>query len=156
MQSEYSMFWREPEKDLLPVLEELGIGLVPFSPLGKGFLTGSITKDTKFGKQDFRTTVPRFTKENIEANMVLVDFIKELAARKGVTPAQIAISWLLYQKSWIVPIPGSRNLGHLTDNIEAASVTYTPEEMRQINQTLDSIKLHGARYSAASHTNIGH
>lgn len=156
VQSEYSMFWREPEKDLLPVLEELGIGLVPFSPLGKGFLTGGITKDTKFGKQDFRTTVPRFSKENIEANTVLVDFIKELATGKGVTPARVAISWLLYQKPWIVPIPGSRSLGHLTDNIEAASVRYTHEEMRHINRILDSIKLQGARYSAASQANIGH
>ena len=156
VQSEYSMFWREPEKNLLPVLEELGIGLVPFSPLGKGFLTGGITKDTKFSKHDFRTSVPRFQKENIEANMKLVDFVKGIAVEKNITPAQVAISWLLYQKPWIVPIPGSRSLNHLEDNITSANVTYTPEEMRRINDFLDTIHIQGARYNAQNQSNIGH
>ena len=156
VQSEYSMFWREPEKNLLPVLEELGIGLVPFSPLGKGFLTGGITKDTKFSKHDFRTSVPRFQKENIEANMKLVDFVKEIAVEKNITPAQVAISWLLYQKPWIVPIPGSRSLNHLEDNITSANVTYTPEEMRRINDFLDTIHIQGDRYNAQNQSNIGH
>ena len=156
VQSEYSMFWREPEKNLLPVLEELGIGLVPFSPLGKGFLTGGITKDTKFSKHDFRTSVPRFQKENIEANMKLVDFVKGIAVEKDITPAQVAISWLLYQKPWIVPIPGSRSLNHLEDNITSANVTYTPEEMRRINDFLDTIHIQGDRYNAQNQSNIGH
>ena len=156
VQSEYSMFWREPEKNLLPVLEELGIGLVPFSPLGKGFLTGGITKDTKFSKHDFRTSVPRFQKENIEANMKLVDFIKGIAVEKDITPAQVAISWLLYQKPWIVPIPGSRSLNHLEDNITSANVSYTPEEMKRINDFLDTIHIQGDRYNAQNQSNIGH
>ena len=156
VQSEYSMFWREPEKNLLPVLEELGIGLVPFSPLGKGFLTGGITKDTKFSKHDFRTSVPRFQKENIEANMKLVDFVKGIAVEKNITPAQVAISWLLYQKPWIVPIPGSRSLNHLEDNITSANVTYTPEEMKRINDFLDTIHIQGDRYNAQNQSNIGH
>lgn len=155
VQSEYSMFWREPERNLLPLLEELGIGLVPFSPLGKGFLTGGITKDTQFNKHDFRTTVPRFKKENIETNMALVDFIKEIAPEKSVTPAQIAISWLLYQKPWIVPIPGSRSLKHLTDNIAAANITYTDEEMRRIDDALGKIIIRGDRYSADNQANVG-
>ena len=156
VQSEYSMFWREPEKNLLPVLEELGIGLVPFSPLGKGFLTGGITKDTKFSKHDFRTSVPRFQKENIEANMKLVDFVKGIAVEKDITPAQVAISWLLYQKPWIVPIPGSRSLNHLEDNITSANVSYTPEEMKRINDFLDTIHIQGERYNAQNQSNIGH
>lgn len=155
VQSEYSMFWREPEQTLLPILEQLGIGLVPFSPLGKGFLTGSITKDTKFNNHDFRTSVPRFQKENIEANMTLVDFIKGIAEEKGVTPAQIAISWLLYQKPWIVPIPGSRSLKHLKDNIEAADITYTDDEMRRIDEALGRIVIRGDRYNADNQANIG-
>ena len=156
VQSEYSMFWREPEKNLLPVLEELGIGLVPFSPLGKGFLTGGITKDTKFSRHDFRTSVPRFQKENIEANMKLVDFVKGIAVEKDITPAQVAISWLLYQKPWIVPIPGSRSLNHLEDNITSANVSYTPEEMKRINDFLDTIHIQGDRYNAQNQSNIGH
>ncbi len=156
VQSEYSMFWREPEKNLLLVLEELGIGLVPFSPLGKGFLTGGITKATKFSKHDFRTSVPRFQKENIEANMKLVDFVKGIAVEKDITPAQVAISWLLYQKPWIVPIPGSRSLNHLEDNITSANVSYTPEEMKRINDFLDTIHIQGDRYNAQNQSNIGH
>ncbi|MBD5356798.1 MAG: aldo/keto reductase [Bacteroides sp.] len=156
VQSEYSMFWREPERNLLPLLGELGIGLVPFSPLGKGFLTGGITKDTKFSKHDFRTSVPRFQKENIEANMALVDFVKGIAVEKEITPAQVAISWLLNQRDWIVPIPGSRSLKHLEDNISAANVTYTPDEMLGINKFLNSIHLQGDRYNANNQANIGH
>lgn len=155
VQSEYSMFWREPEKKLLPELDRLGIGLVPFSPLGKGFLTGGISKDTRFDKHDFRTSVPRFQKENIEANLALVDFVKDIAAQKGVTPAQIAISWLLYQKPWIVPIPGSRSLKHLVDNIEAASITYTDEEMAKIDAALNRIIIQGDRYSAENQSHVG-
>lgn len=155
VQSEYSMFWREPEKNLLPVLEELGIGLVPFSPLGKGFLTGSITKDTKFSKHDFRTSVPRFQKENIEANMKLVDFIKGIAVEKNITPAQVAIAWLLYQKPWIVPIPGSRSLRHLEDNLAAANVSFTQEELKRIDEVLDSIHIQGDRYNANNQANVG-
>lgn len=155
VQSEYSMFWREPEKNLLPVLEELGIGLVPFSPLGKGFLTGGITKDTKFSKHDFRTSVPRFQKENIEANMRLVDFIKGIAVEKNITPAQVAIAWLLYQKPWIVPIPGSRSLRHLEDNLGAADVSFTQEELKRIDEVLDSIHIQGDRYNANNQANVG-
>lgn len=155
VQSEYSMFWREPEKNLLPVLEELGIGLVPFSPLGKGFLTGGITKDTKFSKHDFRTSVPRFQKENIEANMKLVDFIKGIAVEKNITPAQVAIAWLLYQRPWIVPIPGSRSLRHLEDNLAAANVSFTQEELKRIDEVLDSIHIQGDRYNANNQANVG-
>lgn len=156
VQSEFSLFWREPEQNLLPMLEELGIGLVPFSPLGKGFLTGGITKDTKFGKHDFRSSVPRFQKENIEANMVLVEFVKSIAEKKNITPAQVAISWILYQKPWIVPIPGSRSLKHLEDNIAAVNVTYTPEEMEDINATLNTIIIQGNRYNSNNQSHIGH
>ncbi len=128
---------------------------MPFSPLGKGFLTGGITKDTKFGKHDFRSSVPRFEKENIEANMKLVDFVKQIADEKKITPAQVAISWLLYQRPWIVPIPGSRSLKHLEDNIAAANVKYTPAEMERINSFLNSIQIQGERYSANNQANIG-
>lgn len=154
IQSEYSMFWREPEQELLGTLEELGIGLVPFSPLGKGFLTGAITKDVKFGANDFRSTVPRFSQENINANMIIVDLVKSIARRKHITPAQVALSWLIAQRPFIVPIPGSRSLKHLADNIAAADVTYTDEEMKQINKALDGIVLQGNRYSAEAQKNI--
>lgn len=155
VQNEYSMFWREPEKELIGVLEELGIGLVTFSPLGKGYLTGGITKDTKFTKHDFRNSVPRFTKENIEANMALVDFIKGLAIEKDMTPSQVAIAWLLYQKPWIVPIPGSRSLRHLEDNLGAADVSFTQEELKRIDEVLDSIHIQGDRYNANNQANVG-
>ena len=154
IQSEYSMFWREPEQELLGTLEELGIGLVPFSPLGKGFLTGAITKDVKFGANDFRSTVPRFSQENINANMIIVDLVTSIARRKHITPAQVALSWLIAQRPFIVPIPGSRSLKHLADNIAAADVTYTDEEMKQINKALDGIVLQGNRYSAEAQKNI--
>lgn len=155
VQSEYSMFWRNPETDLLPVLEELGIGLVPFSPLGKGFLTGAINENTKFGQGDFRTIVPRFTPENIAANLQLVEFIKEVAVSKGVTPAQLALSWLKEQKPWIVSIPGSRSLKHLTENIAADDVEYTQEEMEHINDGLSRIILSGERYPAELQSRVG-
>lgn len=155
VQNEYSMFWREPEKELIGVLEELGIGLVTFSPLGKGYLTGGITKDTKFTKHDFRNSVPRFTKENIEANMALVDFIKGLAIEKNITPSQVAIAWLLYQKPWIVPIPGSRSLCHLEDNLAATNVSFTQEELKRIDEVLDSIHIQGDRYNANNQANVG-
>ena len=154
IQSEYSMFWREPEQELLPTLESLGIGLVPFSPMGKGFLTGAITKDVKFGANDFRSTVPRFSQENINANMIIVDLVKSIARRKHITPAQVALSWLIAQRPFIVPIPGSRSAKHLADNIAAADVTYTDEEMKQINKALDGIVLQGNRYSAEAQKNI--
>lgn len=154
VQSEYSMFWREPEEALLGALEALGVGLVPFSPLGKGFLTGAITKGVKFGANDFRSTVPRFTEENIEANMVIVDLVRSVAERKGITPAQMALSWVMAQRPFIVPIPGSRSLKHLTDNLAAADVTYSPDEMREINAALDKIVLQGHRYSPEAQKNI--
>jgi len=154
VQSEYSMFWREPEQGIIGVLEELCIGLVPFSPLGKGFLTGGITKGTQFAKNDFRSTVPRFQAENIAANMDIVELVKSVATRKGISPAQVALSWLRAQKPFIVSIPGSRSLKHLEDNIEAVAVTYTDEEMRQLNAAIDSIQLQGDRYSPENQKNI--
>lgn len=155
VQSEYSMFWREPEEQLLPALAELGVGLVPFSPLGKGFLTGTVSRDARFGQGDFRSVVPRFTPENIAANLVLVDFVREVAATKGITPAQVALSWLMTQRPWIVSIPGSRSLNHLTDNIAAAGVEYTPEEMENINERLSQIVLSGDRYPAELQARVG-
>ena len=127
---------------------------MPFSPLGKGFLTGAITKGVKFGANDFRSTVPRFTEENIEANMVIVDLVRSVAERKGITPAQMALSWVMAQRPFIVPIPGSRSLKHLTDNLAAADVTYSPDEMREINAALDKIVLQGHRYSPEAQKNI--
>jgi aryl-alcohol dehydrogenase-like predicted oxidoreductase len=150
VQSEYSMMWREPEEELLPALEELGIGFVPFSPLGKGFLTGSIQKDASFGSLDFRRMVPRFTPENIDANQVLVNLIKEVAAQKRATPAQIALAWVLAQKSWIVPIPGTRNMERLQENVRAASVILSEEEIAALNVALEKIKVSGDRYPAGS------
>jgi aryl-alcohol dehydrogenase-like predicted oxidoreductase len=148
LQSEYSLFWREPEEAILPVLEELGIGFVPFSPLGKGFLTGKIDENTKFGKDDFRSIVPRFEAENIKANRALVDRVSQIAARRGVTPAQIAIAWLLAQKPWIVPIPGTTKLGRLEENLGAAAITLSPDDMREIESALSDIKVVGERYPA--------
>ena len=154
IQSEYSMFWREPEEALLGTLEELGIGLVPFSPLGKGFLTGSITKASQFGANDFRSTVPRFSQENIDANRVIVDLVLQIARRKGITPAQVALSWVMAQRKFIVPIPGSRTQAHLEDNLAAATVHYTSDEMHEINALLDKINLQGNRYSPEAQKNI--
>jgi aryl-alcohol dehydrogenase-like predicted oxidoreductase len=146
LQSEYSLFWREPEAEILPTLEELGIGLVPFSPLGKGFLTGSITAETKFDSTDFRSTVPRFNDENREANQPLVDVITRFAAEKKVTPAQIALAWLLAKKPWIVPIPGTTKLHRLEENIAAADVELTVEDLSAIESASSKIELFGARY----------
>ena len=146
VQSEYSMWWRRPEEELLPALEELGIGFVPFSPLGKGFLTGRFDKHSKFDKSDFRSIVPRFTPENLDANQVLVDLIEKVAAEKNATPAQIALAWLLAQKPWIVPIPGTRKLDRLDENLGAVNLELTPEELRDINSALSKITIVGDRY----------
>jgi aryl-alcohol dehydrogenase-like predicted oxidoreductase len=148
IQSEYSMMWRRPEEELLPALEELGIGFVPFSPLGKGFLTGRFDKNSIFVSSDFRSIVPRFTPENLDANQVLVNLIKEVAAGKNATPAQIALAWVLAQKPWIVPIPGTRKLARLEENLGAAGVELAPEELRDLNNALSKIKISGDRYPA--------
>jgi aryl-alcohol dehydrogenase-like predicted oxidoreductase len=146
VQSEYSLFWREPEEAVLPTLEELGIGFVPFSPLGKGFLTGAIDENTTFDSTDFRNIVPRFTPEARKANHALVDRLGEIAAGKRVTPAQIALAWLLAQEPWIVPIPGTTKLHRLEENIGAAAVDLTPDELRTIDGAVSTITLQGARY----------
>jgi aryl-alcohol dehydrogenase-like predicted oxidoreductase len=146
LQSEYSLWWREPEAEVIPTMEELGIGFVPFSPLGKGFLTGKISEDTNFDKGDFRNIVPRFTPENRKANQALVDLLGGFAQQKKATPAQIALAWLLAQKPWIVPIPGTTKLHRLEENIGAAAVELTPEDLRQIDSAASKIKPQGARY----------
>jgi aryl-alcohol dehydrogenase-like predicted oxidoreductase len=150
IQSEYSMMWRNPEEELLPTLEELGIGFVPFSPLGKGFLTGTIDKNATFVESDFRSIVPRFKPENLEANQVLVELIKRIAAEKNATPAQIALAWVLAQKPWIVPIPGMRKLERLEENLGAVNVMLTPEELSDLNDALSKIEIAGDRYPAGS------
>jgi aryl-alcohol dehydrogenase-like predicted oxidoreductase len=150
LQSEYSIWWREPEAEVLPALEELGIGFVPFSPLGKGFLTGKIDETTTFDASDFRNTVPRFAPENRKANQVVVDLVGSIAARKKVTSAQVALAWVLAQKPWIVPIPGTTKLHRLEENIGAASVQLTPDELREINTKAATINVQGARYGEAS------
>jgi aryl-alcohol dehydrogenase-like predicted oxidoreductase len=146
IQSEYSLWWREPEREVLPTLEELGIGFVPFSPLGKGFLTGAINENTTFDSNDFRNIVPRFTPEARKANQALVDRLREIAARKRATPAQIAIAWLLAQKPWIVPIPGTTKLHRLEENIAAAGMELTMDDLRDINRAVSQITVQGARY----------
>jgi aryl-alcohol dehydrogenase-like predicted oxidoreductase len=146
LQSEYSLWWREPEQEVIPTLEELGIGFVPFSPLGKGFLTGAINKDTQFDKTDFRNIVPRFSPENREANQVVVDLIGRFAKEKKTTPAQIALAWILAQKPWMVPIPGTTKLHRLEENIGAASVELTSDDLRQIDSATSKIPVQGARY----------
>jgi aryl-alcohol dehydrogenase-like predicted oxidoreductase len=146
VQSEYSLWWRRPEKELVPTLEELGIGFVTFSPLGKGFLTGSFNKDSKFGKSDFRNIVPRFTPEALEANQVVVELLKKVAEQKNATPGQIALAWLLAQKPWIVPIPGTTKLHRLEENIGAAKVRLTSKESSDIQLALEKIKVVGDRY----------
>lgn len=155
LQSEYSMWWREPEQEIMPVLEELGIGFVPFSPLGKGFLTGAIKTGTTFGADDFRSQVPRFAAEAIEANEKLVVLLSELAAGKGVTSAQIALSWLLAKKPWIVPIPGTTKLHRLEENMGAADVVLSPEDLGKITQALDTVKITGERYPASLQARVG-
>lgn len=146
LQSEYSLWWREPEKEIIPTLEELGIGLVAFSPLGKGFLTGAISKDTQFDKNDFRNIVPRFSPENREANQAVVDLVVEFAKQKKATPARIALAWLLAKKPWIVPIPGTTKLNRLEENIGAVNVRLTPDEVRQLEMATSKIPVQGARY----------
>jgi len=147
LQSEYSLFWREPERTVMPTLEELGIGFVPFSPLGKGFLTGKIDPDTKFDATDFRSTVPRFSQENRQANQGLVDVISTFAAQKQLTPAQIALAWLLAKKPWIVPIPGTTKLSRLEENLAAAQVELTADDVRALEDASSKITIAGARYS---------
>ena len=146
LQSEYSLWWREPEAEVIPTLEELGIGFVPFSPLGKGFLTGKISEDTKFDTNDFRNIVPRFTPENRKANQAVVDLLGRFAQQKKATPAQIALAWLLAQKPWIVPIPGTTKVHRLEENIGAAAITLSADELRQIDNAARKIPVQGARY----------
>lgn len=147
LQSEYSLWWREPEAEIFPVLEELGIGFVPFSPLGKGFLTGKINADTEFDKTDFRNTVPRFSEENRKKNQSLVDLIGKFAAQKNATPAQIALAWVLAQKDWIAPIPGTTKLHRLEENLGAVNIDLTPDDLRELDEITRQIEVQGARYS---------
>jgi aryl-alcohol dehydrogenase-like predicted oxidoreductase len=148
LQSEYSLWWRQPEDEVLPALEELGIGLVPFSPLGKGFLTGKISADVKFDSSDFRSTVPRFETENLKANQVLVDILRRFAQRKALTPAQLALAWLLAKKPWIVPIPGTTKLERLSENLSADTVELSASDLDEIESASNAIKVMGARYPA--------
>jgi len=155
LQSEYSLWWREPEREILPALEELGIGFVPFSPLGKGFLTGTIDDKTTFEPTDFRNVVPRFTEENRKANIGFVEWLKTFAARKNATPAQIALAWLLAQKPWIVPIPGTTKRHRLDENLGAANVQLTAEELGEIDRAASQIEVRGARYPEAMLKMVG-
>lgn len=147
VQSEYSLWWREPEATVLPVLEELGIGFVPFSPLGRGFLTGAMDQHTTFDKSDFRAALPRFAPEALRANQVVIDLLARIGKRKHATPAQIALAWLLAQRPWIVPIPGTTKLHRLDENIGAATVELTADDLREIDRAASSITVHGARYT---------
>ncbi len=156
VQSEYSLFWRGPEAELLPALEELGIGFVPFSPLGAGFLTGQIDENTKFDPTDFRNNVPRFSPEARKANMVLVDLVRSVAERKGITPAQVALAWLLAQKPWIVPIPGTTKVNRLEENLGAVDVDLTESDLKQIDELASKLKLEGARLPEAALNMTGH
>ena len=159
LQSEYSLWWREPEQEILPTLEELGIGFVPFSPLGKGFLTGAITEKTEFDSTDFRNIVPRFTPEARKANQALVDMLGKIAARKKATSAQIALAWLLAQKPWIVPIPGTTKLHRLEENVGAAEVELSADDLRDINDAVSKITVEGARYPhrhRCAYTRVAH
>jgi aryl-alcohol dehydrogenase-like predicted oxidoreductase len=149
LQSEYSMFWREPEAEILPLLEELGIGFVPFAPLGKGFLTGKLDENTIFAKDDFRSTVPRFAPDALKANQALVDLVRSIALEKSVTPAQLALAWLLAQKPWIVPIPGTTKKHRLEENLGGADVVLTAEDLSRLVQALSGIEVHGERYNAS-------
>ncbi|MHB8231676.1 MAG: aldo/keto reductase [bacterium] len=155
VQSEYSLWWRRPEAELLPALEELGIGLVPYSPLGRGFLTGKINENTTFDSSDFRNIVPRFTPEAIKANLAIVELLRNIGERKKATPAQIALAWLLAQKPWIVPIPGTRKHDRLEENIGAVKVELTPEDLRDIDTAASKIAIQGARYPEALEKRTG-
>ncbi|MDX6709196.1 MAG: hypothetical protein QOH96_212 [Blastocatellia bacterium] len=146
LQSEYSLWWRTPEKEVIPTIEELGIGFVPYSPLGKGFLTGKIDENATFDSTDFRSTLPRFTPEALKVNQALVDLLSRVAEKKKATPAQIALAWLLAQKPWIVPIPGTTKLARLEENIGAAAIELTPDDLREIDSAASEITVHGARY----------
>eukprot|EP01035_Chromulina_nebulosa_P032295 gene32295-43134_t len=154
LQSEYSLWWREPEEAILPVLEELGIGFVPFSPLGKGFLTGAIDASTTFVSGDFRNTVPRFAPDAMKANQPIVDIVATIAARKQATPAQIALAWVLAQKPWMVPIPGTTKLHRLDENVGAADVELTPADLEQIENAVSAIDIKGARYAPVNEAMI--
>jgi aryl-alcohol dehydrogenase-like predicted oxidoreductase len=155
LQSEYSLWWREPEAEIIPTLEELGIGFVPFSPLGKGFLTGAINEKTTFDKTDFRNVVPRFSEENRKANQTLVEVLASIAEQKGVTRAQIAIAWLLAQKPWIVPIPGTTKMNRLEENMAAADVELTPKDLSEIENAVEDIDIRGARYPQHLQARVG-
>jgi aryl-alcohol dehydrogenase-like predicted oxidoreductase len=155
LQSEYSLWWREPEREILPLLEDLGVGFVPFSPLGKGFLTGAIDEKTAFGASDFRNTVPRFAPEARQANRALVEVLAGIALRKQVTPAQLALAWLLAQRPWIVPIPGTTKLPRLEENAGAAGVQLSPEDLKEIEAAVSSVPVQGARYSADRQKLVG-
>jgi aryl-alcohol dehydrogenase-like predicted oxidoreductase len=155
LQSEYSLWWREPEKEILPTLEELGIGFVPFSPLGKGFLTGAISANATFGKDDFRSVVPRFAPEALQANQKLVDLLSQIAQDKNATPAQIALAWLLAQKPWIVPIPGTTKLHRLKENLGATSLQLSEDDLSKIASALAQVEVHGDRYPAALQARVG-
>jgi aryl-alcohol dehydrogenase-like predicted oxidoreductase len=150
LQSEYSLWWREPEAEILPLLEELGIGFVPFSPLGKGFLTGKIDETTTFDSSDFRNTVPRFAPENRQANQALVEVVAAIAARKGATPAQLALAWVLAQRPWIVPIPGTTKLHRLEENLGAVNLDLSPDDLLEIDAAVSMVPVHGHRYSEGS------
>ena len=155
LQSEYSLWWREPEQEIIPLLQELGIGFVPFSPLGKGFLTGAIDAKTTFDSTDFRNKVPRFSPEARQANASLVDLLSQIAKQKQVTPAQIALAWILAQKPWMVPIPGTTKLHRLEENIGAAAVTLSEEDLKEILGALSQVEVQGARYPAHLQQNVG-
>ncbi|CAE6859853.1 aldo/keto reductase [Paraburkholderia domus] len=155
LQSEYSLWWREPEKEILPTLEELGIGFVPFSPLGKGFLTGAIKETAAFGDDDFRSKVPRFSQEALKANQGLVQMLGQIAAQKAITPAQVALTWLLAQKPWIVPIPGTTKPHRLEENLGAANIELSPEDVTLIEEALSQIQVVGNRYPASLQTRVG-
>ncbi len=155
VQSEYSLWSRDPEAEVLPTLEELGIGFVPYSPLGRGFLTGAIKSDTSFESGDFRNTNPRFTKDALKANQALVEVLTKIAQRKSATPAQIALSWLLAQKPWIVPIPGTTKLTRLDENIRAVDVELTPEDLHDIEEAASKLEIHGKRYDDKSLQMVG-
>ena len=150
LQSEYSLWWREPEEEIIPVLEELGIGFVPFSPLGKGFLTGKMDQNTTFASKDFRSTVPRLSPENLKANLAFVDLVTSFSQRKNTTPAQIALAWVLAQKPWFVPIPGTTKLHRLHENLGAAAIEFTAQELKEFNTASSTIKVQGDRYSGGS------
>ena len=155
LQSEYSLWWREPEKEVIPTLEELGIGFVPFSPLGKGFLTGAINENTKFDSTDFRNVVPRFAEENRKANQVVVNKLNEFASKKNATPAQVALAWVLAQKPWIVPIPGTTKIHRLEENLKAEKLTLTIEDLLEIESAFAAIQVQGARYPQQLQDRVG-